>query len=375
MRGWVDPCNNFLFADVHGETGYQCRGRIPVRSLANAWLPVPGWTGEHEWRDQIPFEELPRSLDPAAGYIATANNRPVGDDYPHYIAIDFAPDFRAKGVTEGLLSLERPAAADMPKVHGLRVSAPALAYLKLLRRVQPQDEMSVRAREMLLAWSGSMDSGRVEPAIYSACRDELLREVFEHNLGAELAGEAWHPANRGLATFANSIKARLVAMISNDDRSLLPEGEDWPSMVARALSRGVAALGRLLGDDPAEWRWDRIHQARPRHTLSTAYPELSGLLDPPPIPAGGDGDTPLAGGYSPADPATITSLSVVRYAYDLADWDRSLWVVPLGNSGHPGSKHYRDQSETWRQVQMLPMLYTWDRIIAESEARQRLEPR
>ena len=163
-------------------------------------------------------------------------------------------------------------------------------------------------------------------------------------------------------------------MISEDDRSLLPQGEGWPSMLARALSKAVADLRKRLGDDMGEWRWERIHQAQPRHTLSSAYPALSRLLDPPAIPTSGDGDTPLAGGYSPAEPATTTSQSVTRYAYDLADWDNSLWVVPLGSSGHPGSKHYHDQSETWRQVQMLPMLYSWERIIAESETQQRLEP-
>ena len=123
-----------------------------------------------------------------------------------------------------------------------------------------------------------------------------------------------------------------------------------------------------------QWNWERIHQARPQHNLSGAYGELSSLLDPPPIPAGGDGDTPLAGGYSPADPAAITSLSVARYAYDLDDWDRSLWIVPLGSSGHPGSKHYHDQSSKWRQVQMVPMVYSWERIAAEYEAHQRLTP-
>jgi penicillin amidase len=222
-----------------------------------------------------------------------------------------------------------------------------------------------------------MDAGRVEPAIYSACRDALIRELLEHHLGSELAESAWSPADRGLGSFINRFKAQLVAHISRNERpagGVLPPGQDWPGLMSRALTRGVAALRERLGDDMEEWRWERIHQARPRHTLSAAFPELAPLLDPPPIPASGDGDTPLAGGYSAADPATITSLSVARYAYDLADWDSSLWVVPLGSSGHPGSPHYADQSETWRRVEMAPMLYSWGRIIAESETQQRLEP-
>ena len=394
QRGWVDPVNNFVFADVDGNYGYFCRGRIPIRPRVNGWLPVPGWPGEHEWQGDIPFEELPKSINPPEGYIATANNRPVGDDYPHYIAVDFTPEFRVRGVTQGLMSLTKPAAPDMAKVHAQRVSQPALAYLAILPSVEPQDALSAIARERLLAWDGSMDAHRVEPTIYSAMRDALLKELFERNLPPDLADAAWHPADRGLGSFGNRLKARIVEMLRHDDRSLLAtghperapghpelvEGDTWPAAISRALARGVADLKELLGDDPDGWTWSRLHRAVPRHTLSDSLRHsrfrgnLASLLDPPDIPHSGDGDTPLQGGYSPATFATVTSLSVARYAYDTANWDNSLWVVPLGSSGHPGSPHYHDQSETWRKVEMVPMRWNWPAIIANSETTQTLEP-
>ena len=374
MSGWVDPCNNLLFADIHGNMGYLCRGRIPIRSRVNGWLPVPGWMGEHEWEGDIPFDELPVSINPPEGYIATANNRPVGDDYPHYIAIDFTPEFRVRLVTEGLKSLHRPTAEDMEQVHAQRVSIPALAYLGVVKQIDPKDAAIKAAKDLLLDWNGEMNANQVQPTIYSAMRDAMLKEVLETNLTEKLAYDAWHPADRGLGSFSNRLKARLVAMIEQDDRSLLPEGDTWPTAVARALSKAVATLSERLGGDMGQWQWERVHQARPKHNLSAAFPELAELLDPPAIPSSGDGDTPLQGGYSPANPATVTSLSVARYSYDPSDWENSLWVVPLGSSGHPGSPHYADQSETWRQVKMIPMGYDWGRIEASCETKQTLEP-
>ena len=374
MSGWVDPCNNLLFADIHGNMGYLCRGRIPIRSRVNGWLPVPGWMGEHEWEGDIPFDELPVSINPPEGYIATANNRPVGDDYPHYIAIDFTPEFRVRLVTEGLKSLHRPTAKDMEQVHAQRVSIPALAYLGVVKQIDPKDAAIKAAKHLLLDWNGEMNANQVQPTIYSAMRDAMLKEVLETNLTEKLAYDAWHPADRGLGSFSNRLKARLVAMIEQDDRSLLPEGDTWPTAVARALSKAVATLSERLGGDMGQWQWERVHQARPKHNLSAAFPELAELLDPPAIPSSGDGDTPLQGGYSPANPATVTSLSVARYSYDPSDWENSLWVVPLGSSGHPGSPHYADQSETWRQVKMIPMGYDWGRIEASCETKQTLEP-
>ena len=67
MREWVDPSNNFVTADVHGSIAYLNRGRLPVRPMANAWLPVPGWDGLHEWEGFVPFEELVRARDPETG--------------------------------------------------------------------------------------------------------------------------------------------------------------------------------------------------------------------------------------------------------------------------------------------------------------------
>jgi penicillin G amidase len=65
---------------------------------------------------------------------------------------------------------------------------------------------------------------------------------------------------------------------------------------------------------------------------------------------------------------------VTRFVFDLSDWQRSAWVVPLGASGHPGSPHYADQTATWAAVQLYPMLYNWMQISAEAEAQQSLEP-
>ena len=80
------------------------------------------------------------------------------------------------------------------------------------------------------------------------------------------------------------------------------------------------------------------------------------------------------GGLRPAAGFELTLTSVARYVFDLGDWERSAWVVPLGASGHPASPHYADQSADWAAVRLRPMRYDWVRVAAESESRQRLEP-
>ena len=98
------------------------------------------------------------------------------------------------------------------------------------------------------------------------------------------------------------------------------------------------------------------------------------LLNPPSFPMSGDSDTPLAASYALAQPYTVMGLSVARYVFDLSDWDKSRWVIPLGASGHPGSPHFADQAPIWADVQLVPMLYDWQRIMEDAESQQQLSP-
>jgi penicillin amidase len=375
MNGWVDPVNNFVMADVDGNIGYQCRGEIPRRpDDAPAPLPVPGWDGQHEWQGSIPFNELPRYINPPEGYIVTANNRPVADDYPYYISMDFAPGYRAMRVAERIRTMPNPSANDMGRIHSERVSLPAQAYVAALQAVpMPADPAVAVALARLQAWSGAMDADAVEPTIYSAARDVLQWRILKHNVGENLAALSWHPVDRGRGGFVNRFRILMNDAIAAGDPSLLPSGETWPSALAASLEEAVAILGNRLGPDLDTWRWNKLHRAKPQHPLAMANPELASLLNPPEIPTGGDGDTPWAGSYSPADFATVGGLSVFRYAYDLGNWENSLWAVPLGASGHPASNHYADQSDMWRRVQMTKMRYDWEGIEANAKTTQTLQ--
>ena len=144
--------------------------------------------------------------------------------------------------------------------------------------------------------------------------------------------------------------------------------------MASALARTIGWLRQELGDDPRSWQWARLHRITPRHPLVAEFPDLAERLNPPAVATGGDGDTVQAASISAGGGYAVGSTSVTRFVFDLSDWQRSAWVVPLGASGHPGSPHYADQTATWAAVQLYPMLYDWTQISAEAETQQSLEP-
>jgi len=373
MRPWVEPANNFVFADVDGTVGYRTRGRIPIRHAANAWLPVPGWDGEHEWQGAIPFEEMPAMRNPETGWIATANSRITGPEYPHYLGLDYAPDFRTRRIIERLRTVTRGTAADMAAIHADRVSIPAIELVACLDGVAPTGLLAQAALARLRAWDGVMAPEAVGPTIYTAVRDRLMRNLLGRIFGP-LTAEAFGPLPSGGVGHVARLRARLAGWIRDNDRTLLPAGEDWPDTMARALEEAVTELSAALGPDTDAWRWSRQHVAQPSHPLSAAFPEDAAILSPRPVAVGGEGDTVQAGSFIPGAGYQVTGTSVARYVFDLGDWNPSAWIVPHGASGHPGSPHFSDQTEDWAAVRLRPMRYEWARIRAEAEHHQRLEP-
>ena len=185
LREWTEPVNNFVYADVRGEFGYRYRGRIPVRSMANAWIPVPGWTGDHEWRGRIPFEEMPNARNPEAGFVVTCNNAPTTADYPHYINTFFAPDWRARRVSARLAALPAGAAKpqDMASIHADRESIPARTFVNRIAALNPVHADARMARDILVDWDCRMDRSSPGAAIYGVARAYLFREVVKAALG------------------------------------------------------------------------------------------------------------------------------------------------------------------------------------------------
>ena len=373
MRHWVDPCNNLVSADVHGNIAYLHRGQVPVRSMSNAWLPVPGWTGEHEWQGTIPFEALSRLWNPSTGFIVSANNRIADESYPYYLALSFAPEYRARRIYERLKNLTGATVKDMRSIHGDFFSIPAGVLAKVIELAEPADEFALRAKGMLAGWNGAMAPDAAAPTIYAAFRIKLLHRIIG-NLVGPLVDVMFASTGRGAPRHVAELASQIVSRAKTGDPSFLPPGTSWGSLATGALEEAVEYLRNRLGDDLAAWKWGSVHRTSPQHPISRLFPGQESFLNPPSMPMGGDGDTPLASGYSPGRPFGVTLLSIVRYVFDLSDWDNSCWAVPHGVSGHPGSPHYADQAPIWAAVDLVPMRYTWERIKAEAESQQKLEP-
>jgi penicillin amidase len=380
LRDWAGPTQNTVYADDAGNIGYSLAGRIPIRSRGDGRTPAPGWTDEYEWVGFIPFEELPHLYNPPQGYIVTANNRVVSDDYPHFISTEYCMGDRAQRIVELIESQARIDVAFIRRMHFDQTSPTARAMAQFLGNVTTDDPELAAVVEMMRSWDGTLAASSSAAAVYEVFMRQMVSLLLADRLGPGLAeryaGKGPTPILAESSFFGQRSWEWLQAILAAPDSHWfdLGHGERRDDVVRLALRRSVDLLKGRLGPDADGWAWGRLHRLRSAHVLGQA-PALAPVFNRGPLPLGGDGNTVWATG---SGMHTLDSDQVIgppfRHISDVGDWRNSLGLLAPGNSGQPGSPHYDDQIAAWFQGEYHPLLFAREDVEREARATLVLTP-
>jgi penicillin amidase len=356
LRGFSGPALNFSYADDSGAIGFKTAGLVPRRRSGDGRLPVPGWSGDYGWDGWIDFEELPGSHDPESGFAVTANNELFDPDATARYSGEWAPPFRAGRIAERLAEERSWSVETLQALQTDVLSRRSRAMVDALERLlphEPQDSPdAARALRVLRGWDGTM--ALQGPARLAA---ELTRELVERITGdeARAAGAVRLVGPSGVLRLIELNDGSLSADWFDDVSTEVREtaGEVVTSALAGAYRRVVDACG----EDPARWDWGEVHSVRFEHPLGRAS-GLTRWLDLGPVPLPGDGETVNASIYSLSDPFRVRHIPSARLLFDLGDPDRTLAILPTGQSGHPLSRHYGDQLAMWAAGEYRPAPFT-----------------
>jgi len=350
------PVSNLVWADRGGSIGYKMIGRIPVRRGDCPDLPKPGWTGEFEWEGTVPYEELPELVDPPSGYIVTANNRIVDDDYPHHISSDWLDGYRAKRLEQ---LIEATAEHDLESFRRMQTdlySIPGEEVVHRLARLHPVTQRETRAIERLKSWDRRLSPDSVAATIYQAFLLRLAREFTRAAIGdRDLAERYLDRSDSGFTTHVTSPwrwHSHLLALWEEGDDELI--GRPWHELALEALRGGLDDLESRFGPDPEAWRWGRVHELRFTHALGAANPAFDWVFNRSLRPGGGQ-ETVAQIAYDPNDPYEAIWAPSWRMVADPADPDASMWQDFTGQSGLAWSEHYDDLQPRWLEGKMQPM--------------------
>jgi len=350
------PAQNLVYADREGHIGYQAPGRIPIRKSGNDGLtPSAGWLPENDWSGSyVPFDALPNVLDPHDGFVATANQAVVGEDYRYHLTDDWDHGYRAQRIRDVLaaepdLSVDEMAELQLDDHSGLASTlVPRLLDVHLPRGYYDDGQ------ELLRAWDFTQPADSAAAAYFNAVWRNLLALTFHDELRPSIrpdGGSRWW-----------SVVGRLLRQPASPwwDDTATARVETRDQMLRRAMLQARDELTRLLARNPQDWEWGRLHRLDLHNkTLGeSGNGVVEALLNRDGRRVGGGGSLVNATAWNAAVGYRVTAAPSMRMVVSLEDFDDSRWVNLTGASGHAFNDHYTDQTELYVDGRTLPWAFS-----------------
>ncbi len=353
VRGFASPQQNIVLADTLGNIGYIAAGQVPQRSAdhtTQGLMPSPGWLKSSEWTGFIPFEKLPQVVNPTSGFVATANQKIVGPEYPLIITRDWEDPFRQDRIVSLIEATPKHDISSFKKIQADILSEPmkkmrdAIANTLSGERKPPTELIAA-----LKNWDGTMAADQPVPLIIAAWHRHFVKRVTSDDLG-RLFKDYWRTRTRFvLGILANDPSS---AQWCDDIKTKMKES--CSSQIRGAFDDAMAELSQDYGTNWKSWKWGAAHQVVAEHRPFSAIPQLASRFNIR-RSIGGYGTTVNVAhpDWNTKRPYDTTLIASYRGIFDLSNLDNSRFIIPNGQSGNVFSPHYSDIADRWASIQYI----------------------
>ena len=346
MNRFGGPPLNVTMADDVGQIAWTYCGKIPIRKGFDGSSTKSWADGDIGWEGYIPPSELPRVVSPPEGFIATANNRTLGKDYPYIIGYNFANSHRAYRINERLREMDKVTEQDMFQLqldttNHFYEFYQQLALSVLTEETITNEPLLLEARRQIEVWNGKVEVDSVAFGILVRLREILAEDVFEPFL------VLCYKTDRRFSYSWRNMETPLRILLKERIPATLPDPANYPDWEHFIRSKLKESIEQLLGKYDLksldQLTWGTIHKTEISHPLGF-IPILGKILNMP--------QKPLPGGYHCVRATSASERMVISPGRE-AD---GILHIPSGQSGHPLSENYKDQFSYWLKGEPLPFL-------------------
>lgn len=329
---FVVPALNIVYADIDGNIGYYMAGKIPIREDNLNPTPVlPNQTTL--WTDYIPTKDLPHILNPESGFIATANNKVVPDEYAYQINYLWKEShYRSKRIKD---LIEANQAHNIQS--SVEIQQDTLSYLwgslkPQLCSIEVTEHKALH--DQMCRWDGDMQTKRIEPTLF-ALWFQRIKQMLPQNQGM-------------LKTTANSHQYFIQEQLSEEGAYCRAETGTCNDFLQQTYHDAIEDY--LAHQGMNEVTWGGLHQLTLTDPVLEQIPFVKKKIRRTIATPGGQ-DTVNVGAYR--DQFKHHHGAGYRQIIDLNDMSQSLMILVMGQSQYPWSKHYDDLLYPWANKQYL----------------------
>jgi penicillin amidase len=353
FTGYGVSGQNMLFADVNGNIGHVMAVMQPIRTAFPKDDPVlDAADPANRWPGFVSVLDLPFTLNPPRGVLASANDRPNGTNVP--IGFAFGTDDRVYRLYELLDEKPKLAVADLER---LQTDTRAADAMRLLTQLTAQIEQ--------------LDS----------IEDEAFVRRFKAWDGDYAADSS------GAVAFETFLYHLVLGLYSAHETTELPElYSQWSYLTTflvpdlRALDE--AACKKLLGTalakaarDAARFpTWGDMHRLQVGTSLAR-IPVVGRVFVIKDLPSGGSRQTPMKMSHGLVNRRhTVSFGSMARHISDLSDLDANWFALLGGQDGWIGSVNFLDQLDLWQDRRYIRMPLRPETVAREFPITMTLQP-
>jgi acyl-homoserine-lactone acylase len=348
LRQQQIPMFNVVYADADGRIFYLFNGLVPDPAAglpASVMAPADGSDPSALWTGYLPYEGLPRLVDPGPGWIQNANDPPWTATLPTLLDPgDFAPNLAP--VSMG--------ARPQRSANILR-SDESVTFEELVAyKHDTRAEMADRVLDELVP----LAEGAEDPAVREAGRvlAEWDRTVDADSRGAVLF-ERW------LREWSRD-PARWATPWSFETPASTPAGIGDAEAALAILARAAAEVQGEFG--ALDVAWGEVHRARRNGRdvpVSGGPGAPMGIFRVAEFVPGGEGVRQVVAGDSWYAVLEFTPEGV-----------RGRTLLAYGNATQPGSPHFGDQLDLFARQEMRPVWRTRAEVEANLDRVTELPP-
>ncbi len=343
------PCMSLVWADSEHNFGAVTCGKAPLRPpQSDGIIPMPAWTGAHDWMGTITTPELPAKINPAKGAFAVAQGRPGGREYPVFLGCYWDVADLGPRIEQMLFNEPDHSEKTFQKIQTDCFSPTAQALkptlIKAIKASGDLDETEAEAFTIFESWDCKMEGRSPAAAIYALIYESLVRELFYHRLGDDLFNAF---------TLHKPTVRRAVLSALGDSGSGWIDSKDRDPILSNSFKKAIKMGVSRMGSTPNDWQWAKLSSTVFRHPL-TSHSRLWELVyNVGPIKMEGSDDTINYSAWSFSEPFKVTAAVTLRQTAQMISPPDLMAISPMGVSGHFFSGHYKDQMENWLSARLF----------------------
>ncbi|WP_093855994.1 penicillin acylase family protein [Tenuibacillus multivorans] len=341
LENFHAPAQNFVFASKDGTIAYKANGKIPKYvNRDHALLPLPGWKSEYDLDEFIPFDELPTLINPEKGFIATANNKVITDQYPYHISHIWAQPYRYTRIHEVLENSNDLTVEDMMDLQMDQMNLQARQFTPIFIDVLKQVDLSEqeqKAVNLLEEWDYVDDKDKAQPLIFHQLVKHIEDELFQKHIPEDV-----------LTMFKGSgqnVDQLIMQAYEGEEVLWIDKNGGLEQVLSTAFTKTIEDLSAMQGESIDDWRWGEYHKVYFAHPLSNISILDRFFSKTEPVPVGGSNVTVMAASFK--DNGIADHGASWRFIIDMADLTESYHIVGPGQAGHYRSQWYDDQIIDW----------------------------